>query len=188
MFKNKKIKLFILCLLIGFVIATLYFCSLNKNDLDLMLLRIKESDTFFNPINTSTDNIKILSLIILFSFIYVGFILFLGLLITEGFKIFLKSLFIYKIYKFKGVMYLLLYTIINNLMYFIILYFIFRRIINVFSILYKYRFKNENINYNLLYNNLIKLIFLVIINFIIDYVLYLNGISIINFLRYLFAF
>lgn len=183
--KNKSFKFFIICLLIGFLLSIIYYFSLKANELKTILDSINNSNPFFYIINNSIEHIKILSLVVLLSYIYIGFPLFIGLIISEGFKIFIKFIFMYKLYKFKGTMYIILYTLLHDLIYLIILYFILKRLFILFKYLYKYKIKNEVLNYNQIYNNLIRLIFFIIINFIYDYFLYLYGTNILKIFRHI---
>lgn len=182
--KNKKvIKLFIICFLIGSLISFIFYKNLNKNDLDLILYNIKENEIFFNMENNSINHIKILSICVLFSLIYIGVPILTGLIVGEGFSIFLKILFINKIYKIKGIIYMILYILLNYGFYIFILFIIFKKLINIFKILYKNKLKSEPINYHNIYLNIIRCIFLIIINFIFDYIIYLYGINILNIFK-----
>ncbi len=101
--KNKSFKFFIICLLIGFLLSIIYYFSLKSSELKTVLDSINNNNPFFYIINNSIEHIKVLSLIVLLSYIYIGFPLFIGLIISEGFKIFIKFIFMYKLYKFLNI-------------------------------------------------------------------------------------
>ncbi|MBR5662671.1 MAG: hypothetical protein IKX00_03335 [Bacilli bacterium] len=170
---RKIIRLFIICFLIGSLVAFIFYSNLNKDDLNNIINNIKENNILFNIENNSINHLKILSVSVLFSLIFIGLPIFTGILIGEGFNIFLKVLLIHKIYKFKGIIYVVLYLMINYGFYIFILFIIFKKILNIIKNLYKYKIKKETINYNSIYNNLVKCIILIIINFIFDYILFL---------------
>ena len=184
LFKNKSFKFFVICLLIGFLLSIIYYLNLNRSELKTILDNINSNNSFFAITNNSIEHIKVLSLIVLLSYIYIGFLLFIGLVISEGFKIFIKFIFMYKLYRFKGIMYIFLYTLLHDLIYLFILYVILKRLFILFKHLYKYKIKNEVLNYNQIYNNLIRLIFFIIINFLYDYFIYLYGTNILKAFRY----
>jgi hypothetical protein len=181
--ERKIIKIFIICFLIGCLISFIFYKNLNKNDLDLIIDNIKENNILFNIENNSINHLKILSISLLFSLIYIGLPILTGLLVGESFSVFLKLLLINKIYKIKGIIYMFFYTLLNYGFYIFILLIIFKRIINIIKHLYKSRFKKETLNYNLIFNNLINSIILIIINFIYDYLLFLYGSNILNIFK-----
>ena len=182
--KNHKIiKLFIFCFIIGFIIAYLFYHKIDKKDLNIIINNIKTNNILFNIENNSINHLKILSLIILFSLIFIGFPIFIGLLIGEGFNISLNFILFNKIYQFKGIIYILYYSFLNCFIYILILLILFKRIINITKALYKYKFKGESLNSSYIYTNLVKCIYLIIINLIIDYLLYLYGYNILRFIK-----
>ena len=95
--KKKKtsivIKLYIICFIVGYIIAFLFYNSLNKTEINDIVNSIKVNQILFKPVNNSITHLKILSVILLLSFFYIGFIIFLGLIISEGFKIFLRIIY-----------------------------------------------------------------------------------------------
>ena len=178
--RNKVIKIFLICFIIGLIISIIYISNMNKNDLSNIIYNIKENKIFFYTNNNLIDHLKLLSIITLFSLIYIGLPIFIGLLISEGFSISIKFILLYKIYRIKGIFYAVLYLIINNIFYLLTLYFIFKKIVKIIKILYRHKIKQENINYYQIYSSLIRIIVLIIINFIYDYILYLYGYNILN--------
>lgn len=179
-YKNKTLKLFIGLFLVGIITSILYFNYLDKDDLNIFIKAIKESNILDKPINNITNHLKILSVITMFSIIFIGFPLCSGLIISEGFDLFFRVLLLYKSYKVKGIIYGVLYYLINNLIYILLLYIIFKRIIIICKKIYKYKIKKEIINLNEIYHLLIKIIYIIIIIFISDLLLYYYGSSLIK--------
>ena len=181
--ERKIIKIFIICFLIGSLIALIFYKNIDKDNLNIIINNIKENKTFFNIENNSINHLKLLSICVLFSLIYIGLPILTGLLVGKGFSIFLKILLINKIYKIKGIIYMFFYTLLNYGFYIYILLILFKRIINIIKHLYKNKFKKETLNYNLIFNSLISSIILIIINFIYDYLLFLYGSNILNIFK-----
>ena len=78
-YKNKTLKLFIGLFLVGIITSILYFNYLDKDDLNIFIKAIKESNILDKPINNITNHLKILSVITMFSIIFIGFPLCSGL-------------------------------------------------------------------------------------------------------------
>lgn len=178
--KNKLIKVFFICLIIGSLLSLLFYFSLDKKEINSIISAVKDNKILFSVTNNTTNHLKILSVAILLSYFFIGLPLYIGLIISEGFKITLRIVILLKIYKFRGIIYAILYTIINNGIYLVLLTFIFKKIIKITRMLYKNKFKKEVLNYNLLYNYFISAISLVIIIFISDLIIYLYGNSLLN--------
>lgn len=183
--KNKIIKLFIICFLIGALISFIYFKNISKEDLNIIINNIKENELFFNVNSNAFDHLKLLSLILLFSLMFIGMPIFVGLIVGESFSLLIRFFFAYKAYKFKGVIYILLLTIFDYGIYIFILYLLFRLINKIIYTLYKYKIKNEIINYNQIYLYLKRGMYLIIINLIYDYLLCLYGIHLLKLFRYI---
>ena len=181
--ERKIIKIFIICFLIGSLIALIFYKNIDKDNLNIIINNIKENKNFFNIENSSVNHLKLLSICVLFSLIYIGLPILTGLLVGEGFSVFLKILLINRIYKIKGIIYIVFYILLNYGFYIFILLILFKRIINIIKHLYKNKFKKETLNYNLIFNNLISSIILIIINFIYDYLLFLYGSNILNIFK-----
>lgn len=178
--KNKLIKVFFICLIIGSLLSLLFYFSLDKKEINSIISAVKDNKILFSVTNNTTNHLKILSVAILLSYFFIGLPLYIGLIISEGFKITLRIVILLNIYKFKGIIYAILYTIINNGIYLVLLTFIFKKIIKITRMLYKNKFKKEVLNYNLLYNYFISAISLVIIIFISDLIIYLYGNNLLN--------
>lgn len=183
--KNKYIKLFIFLFLIGASLSYIYFNTINHDKLDILIKSVTESNILLKPINNITDHFKILSLITLFSMIFIGVPICMGLVISEGFTFFFRIILLYKAYKIKGIFYALIYYVLNNVFFVLITYIIFRKIIYIAKRIYKYKFKNENFNFNEIYNVLIKIIYLIVFMFIIDALTYLNVGKLLNIFAFL---
>ena len=183
--KNSKyFKLFIVLIIIGFISSYIYFNNIKSEDLNIIINNVKESNILLNPINNITNHLKILSVISIFSVIFIGLFISFGLIISEGFDLFFRTLLLYKIYKFNGILYALIYYLINNLIYLLILYIIFKKVILISKKIYKYKIKKEVINLNEIYLLIIKILYLIIFIFINDIIINLYGSKILK----LFAF
>lgn len=180
--KNKIIKLFIICFIIGYILAFLFYYSLDKIELKSLISAVKNSNILFKTSNNIINHLKILSVTVLLTLIFVGVPIFIGLIISEGFKICLRLIILFKIYKLKGIIYGLIYTLINNGIYLLILIFIFKKIIKIAKALYLYKIKKENINFNYLFNNYIRIITLIIFTLIFDTLIYLYGNYLLNYI------
>ena len=185
--KNKKVarntKVYILCFVTGFIIAVIFYNSLNKAEINSIINSIKVNQILFKPLNNSIIHLKILSVILLLSFIYIGFVIFLGLLISEGFKIFLRIIFLSKIYHIKGFFYGTLYTLINYGLYIYLLIFFYKKIIKICINIYKKNIKKENLDYVIMYKYLIKSIIIILTVFLTDFIIYLYGNNLISIIR-----
>lgn len=180
---NKILKLYLVCLLIGIIIGFLFYFNLNKNEIESLIISIKQNKVLFKTCNNAINHLKIMSVILVLSYFFIGIPLFIGLLITESFKITLRLIILSKIYRFKGIIYGLLYTIFNNGIYIILLIFILKKLLKIVKILYKNKIKKENINYASLYSNFINVISLTILIFISDLLIYMYGNNILNLFR-----
>ncbi|MBO4601325.1 MAG: hypothetical protein J5634_03750 [Bacilli bacterium] len=180
---SKYFKIYVITFIIGIVIAILFINNLSKNELNTILINIKKHKVLFNINNNSIDHLKILSVILVLSFIYIGMPLFIGLLISESFKISLKIILLTKIFKTRGFIYGVLYNLINGGLFIVLSYFLFKRIIRIFKKLYLNKFKGEILNYNELYNLLIKTIFLIILIFISDLLIYFYGNNVLSIFK-----
>ena len=180
---SKYFKTYVITFIVGIVIAILFINNLNKNELNTILINIKNHKFLFNINNNSIDHIKILSVILVLSFIYIGMPLFIGLLISESFKISLKIILLTKIFKTRGFIYGVLYNLINGGLFIVLSYFLFKKIIRIFKKLYLNKFKGEILNYNELYNLLIKTIFLIILIFISDLLIYFYGNNVLSIFK-----
>ena len=180
---NKILKLYLVCLLLGIIIGFLFYFNLNKNEIESLIISIKQNKVLFKTCNNAINHLKIMSVILVLSYFFIGIPLFIGLLITESFKITLRLIILSKIYRFKGIIYGLLYTIFNNGIYIILLIFILKKLLKIVKILYKNKIKKENINYASLYSNFINVISLTILIFISDLLIYMYGNNILNLFR-----
>ena len=180
---NKILKLYLVCLLIGIIIGFLFYFNLNTNEIESLIISINQNKVLFKTCNNAINHLKIMSVILVLSYFFIGIPLFIGLLITESFKITLRLIILSKIYRFKGIIYGLLYTIFNNGIYIILLIFILKKLLKIVKILYKNKIKKENINYASLYSNFINVISLTILIFISDLLIYMYGNNILNLFR-----
>ena len=174
-YRTKILKAFIFFILMGILVGFIYFSNINQDDLKIILNNVKNDNLIIlNNHNDITDHLKITSLIITFNFVYIGTVLFAGLLICEGFKLIIKSIFMYKIYKFSGLVYYLSYYFITSIIYLVLLYFIFKKIIKVTKLFYKKHIKGETINYLNIINETRVMIYHLILITISDFIIYLN--------------
>ena len=173
--KNKIIKTFIICFIVGLILSVLFYLSLDKTEIKLLVDTIKNNSILYKTSNNMINHLKILSVIIILNFLYIGIPLYIGLLISESFKIFLRLIILYKAFKIKGVIYGVIYALINNGIYIVFLLVIFKKLIKIFKIIYKYKFKKENINYSTLYYYFINTIIVLVLIFISDMLIYFYG-------------
>lgn len=183
--KSKCIKLFIVLFIVGIVISVLYFNNLEKEEINILLDSVKSSNIIYKPINNITNHLKILSVISLFSIIFIGLPICAGLIISEGFSFTFRLLLLYKLYKFKGLTYSIIYYLVGNLIYIYLLYIIFKRICLICKKIYKLKIKNESFNYTEIYNLLIKVIYIIIIILISDILIYFYGDNILKIFAFL---
>ena len=173
--KNKIIKTFIICFIVGLILSVLFYLSLDKTEIKLLVDTIKNNSILYKTSNNMINHLKILSVIIILNFLYIGIPLYIGLLISESFKIFLRLIILYKAFKIKGVIYGVIYALINNGIYIVFLLVVFKKLIKIFKIIYKYKFKKENINYSTLYYYFINTIIVLVLIFISDMLIYFYG-------------
>lgn len=166
--KNKYLKFFIMFYVLGIIISIFYFYNIDKDKINIIVTSIKENNLLLNPINNIINHLKILSVTSLFTMIFIGIPIFIGLIISEGFISFFRFIVLYKTYKMKGIIFGLIYYILNNLFYIIFLYIIFRKLIILAKKIYRLIIKKENINFSEIYNILHSIIYIIIIIFIID--------------------
>ena len=172
---NKLFKLYILLFLLGNILALLYYLNLNSNDINNIKNNIINNHTFNNIFNNSIDHLKILSIITLFSCVLIGFPLIIGLIISEGFIFLIRCLIMAKIYKFKGFIYGSIHYFINNGLFLIFIYFLFKKIYKIFKKLYNHKIKKESLNYIDIYKLMVSSLYIIIIIFILDILVYTFG-------------
>ena len=183
--KNKYFKFFSLCFLFGFVLALIYYININKNELDILINNILYNKSLYMITNNMVNHLKILCVILCFSFVFIGFPIYIGLIISEGFSFFLRILILYKIYKVRGVIYSLIYYLINNGIYIFLLYLLSKKIINIIKLIYTYKVKQEQIKFEQLLVIINRTILIIIFIFINDLILYLYGFKLIKIFAFL---
>lgn len=183
---SKCFKLFTLLFLIGVIIGTIYCFNIKKDELKTIIDSIKTSNIIYKPLNNITDHLKILSVISLFSIIFIGLPISSGLIISEGFTFIFRVFVLYKSFKIKGIIYSLIYYLICNGLYIFFLYIIFKRIILICKKIYKSKIKNETFNSSEIYNILSKIIFTIILIFISDLLIYFYADYILKIFAFLF--
>ena len=183
--KNKYFKFFSLFFLFGFVLALIYYININKNELDILINNILYNKSLYMITNNMVNHLKILCVILCFSFVFIGFPIYIGLIISEGFSFFLRILILYKIYKVRGVIYSLIYYLINNGIYIFLLYLLSKKIINIIKLIYTYKVKQEQIKFEQLLVIINRTILIIIFIFINDLILYLYGFKLIKIFAFL---
>lgn len=184
-YKLKIINIFILCFIIGLVISILFYNHFSKKELIILINNVKEKNIFSKVNNNIIDHLKILSVILVLSFIYIGIPLFIGYIISIFFKISFKLIIITKIYKLKGLIYGLLYILITEGFFIFIMYYFFKKILKLVKYIYSIKNKKDLINYNELYSILIKTIVLIIIIFISDIIIGIYGNHFLNLINFI---
>jgi len=169
---KRSFKVFLGFFLIGIVLSIIYYSNMNKSDLNNVLYNIKNNKYLI--LNNHEDmlfHLKIISIILVFNFIHIGIFFFFGLIITEGYKFMIKTLFFLKVFKNSGLIYYLIYYLITNLIYLVLLYTLLKKVIKISKLFFKKEIKKENINYldiiNLTKHSVYTLLLIVATDFII---------------------
>lgn len=174
-YKHKAFKLFIFLFIIGIILSSIYYLSLDKNEISSIKNNILNNQIFNAVFNNSIDHLKILSIITLFSSVLIGFPLLIGLVIAEGFIFFIRCLILAKIYDNIGFIYGCVHYLINNGLYLIFLYFLYKKILKIFKKLYSHKFKKESLNYLDIYKLMTSSLYIIILIFISDILVYIFG-------------
>ncbi len=170
--KHKKYLFFVLfIIIIGFSCGLIYFLIQDntiKNDIITSL-----NNSFSLKYNAILKDLISLSIILVLSFFVIGLPLGLFYLFYESLSVgFMLLSFLYA-YSFKGFIFFLFYFLINKLLFFILLIFYLRKIINIARLtigLIIYR--QDNVTKEKLIQNFIKALFITIFILIIDIILY----------------
>lgn len=169
---NKKIKLFIILFIFGIILGFIYINHFNKKELINISNCIKNNKCNLIITNNAINHIKLLSFVTLFSYIYIGVLFLFGTIISEGFIFVLRILIYYKIKHMKGLLYALIYYFLNNILYLILLFILFKKIINIVKQIYIYRKKKEISRLNIVLDNVIRSIFIILLIFGTDLLIY----------------
>ena len=169
--KHQKYLFFVLfIIIIGFSCGLIYFLIQDntiKNDIITSL-----NNSFSLKYNAILKDLISLSIILVLSFFVIGLPLGLFYLFYEGLSVgFMLLSFLYA-YSFKGFIFFLFYFLINKLLFFILLIFYLRKIINIGRLtigLIIYR--QDNVTKEKLIQNFIKALFITIFILIIDILL-----------------
>ena len=170
--KHQKYLFFVLfIIIIGFSCGLIYFLIQDntiKNDIITSL-----NNSFSLKYNAILKDLISLSIILVLSFFVIGLPLGLFYLFYESLSVgFMLLSFLYA-YSFKGFIFFLFYFLINKLLFFILLIFYLRKIINIARLtigLIIYR--QDNVTKEKLIQNFIKALFITIFILIIDIILY----------------
>lgn len=170
--KHQKYLFFALfIIIIGFSCGLIYFLIQDntiKNDIITSL-----NNSFSLKYNAILKDLISLSIILVLSFFVIGLPLGLFYLFYESLSVgFMLLSFLYA-YSFKGLIFFLFYFLINKLLFFILLIFYLRKIINIGRLtigLIIYR--QDNVTKEKLIQNFIKALFITIFILIIDIILY----------------
>lgn len=172
--KNKKYFLLVsMLLIVGLLCGIIYYFFLNKDTLELVANSFKNYNNF--RYNSIFKDLIIMSLLFIFSIFIIGVPLSLFYLFYESFSLgFLISLFIIN-FKIKGLIYILIYIIINKLFVLILMILYIKRIINISRyiigfIIYKKDDLIKNKLFNSLYTSIYYIIFVLIFNILLYFI------------------
>ena len=110
--KNKKVLVASILILLGIIIGVIYYNLLTSEIKNNIIYTLNNSNSFIY--NSIIKDLLLTSLTLVTSFFLVG--LFIGIiyLIYEGMSIGLLIAIFYNTYKFKGLLFILIYIIINK--------------------------------------------------------------------------
>jgi len=172
--KNKKaFKIIFLLILIGFIMGFLLYKKIDNTSL---LNEIKDIKTYLNTyhINFIVLHLIYLMILIIFSFTFLGLILFPLYLIYESITITYNILSFINIYHFNGLIYSLIYNILTKAIFVILVLYLFKNMINFLkNLLLFLKNKTDNKALESIIKHFRNIIFIIIIAFINDLIIYL---------------
>ncbi len=170
--KNKKYLVFMVSIvLIGLIVGIIYYYIQSSNVKNNIINIISTYDSF--KYNAIIKDLIIMSLLLISSFFIIGLPLSIFYIFYEGFSIgFLLSLF-FASFKIKGVIYLLLFLLINKIIIFILMFFFIQKIINIARYMIGYIiYKKEGLIKEKIIKNFISSLSYIIIVFFLNIFLY----------------
>lgn len=170
--RNKKYFMFILVIvLLGFLVGIFYYHFLN-NDMQNKIINTVNSISYLSNNNILKDLIVMSSLLIL-SFLIIGLPLSIFYIFYESLSIgFMINTFFIS-FKVKGLIYILLYILINKLIPFILIIIFIRKIINISRLVIGYFiYKKDAVIKEKLIINFQNSLYIIVFVFIINIILY----------------
>lgn len=182
---NKKYLTFVVTIIgIGLLFGVIYYHFLESSVQENIILTLSNFTNF--EYNAILKDLIIMSLTLVLSFIVIGTPLSIFYLFYESFSIgFLINIF-FAAYKLKGLLYIILYLIINKLLTIILIIFFIRKIINISRLIIGLIiYKNDNIIKNKLIINFKNSLYIIIFTLIINSILYFISPYITEYLSFL---
>lgn len=183
--KHKKYLLFVLSIIaIGILLGIIYYYFLGNDTQEAVISTISNFNNF--RYNAIIKDLTVMSLLLISSFFIIGIPLNIFYLFYESLSLgFLFNIF-YITFKFKGIIYILLYIIINKLLTFILIIFFVRKCIRISRyiiglIIYR---KDATIKDKII-TNFKSNLYLIVYVFIINIILYFISPYIFNGLAFL---
>lgn len=183
--QNKKYLIFVgIILLIGLCIGIIYYNLLNSEIKENISLTLINYDNF--RYNGIVKDLIIMSLLLVTSIFIVGVPCSLFYLFYESLSIgFLISIFIAN-FKFSGLIYILIYILINKFLILLIMIFFIKKIINISRfIIGIFIYRKDSLITNKLFLTLNNCMYLIIITLVINILLYFISPSIFSNLSFL---
>lgn len=183
--KHKNYLLFVVIVIaIGILIGILYYQFLNHSIKDSIITTLKTYQSF--NYNNALKDLIVMSLLLITSFFVIGLPLGIFYLFYEGISLgFLLNIF-YVTYKFKGIIYFLIYFLVNKLLILILLIFFVKRIINISRYTIGYLvYRHDNAIKEKIFNNFKKSLYTIMIVLVINIILYFLSPVIFNNLKFL---
>ena len=170
--KNKKYLIFMLSIvLIGLIVGIIYYISQSIDVKNRIISIISNYDSF--KYNAIFKDLIIMSILLVSSFLVIGIPLALFYLFYEGVSIgFLISIFLAS-FKIKGLIYLLLFLLVNKCLSFLLIFLFIQKIINIGRyVIGLIIYKNETVIKEKVIQNFISSLSYIIIIFILNIFLY----------------
>ncbi len=169
--KNKKVLVASILILLGIIIGVIYYNLLTSEIKNNIIYTLNNSNSFIY--NSIIKDLLLTSLTLVTSFFLVG--LFIGIiyLIYEGMSIGLLIAIFYNTYKFKGLLFILIYIIINKLLILFLLTLFIFKIINISRyVVGLFIYKKDNYLKEKIFINFKKSLFIIILILIVNVILY----------------
>lgn len=183
--KNKKYLIFMLIIvLIGLVVGIFYY-TFQSNEMKNNIINTLNTYSSFHY-NAIIKDLIIMSLLLISSFFIIGIPCAFFYIFYEGFSIgFLLSIFLAS-FQIKGVIYILLFLLINKTITLMIMFFFIKKIINIgrYSIGYLL-YKKEGMIKEKIINNFVSSLAYIIVIFILNIFLYFLSLFLFNHLSFL---
>ncbi len=182
---HKKYLIFTLVIIaLGVLAGIIYYNILGSSIKENIIMTVNNLKTF--EYNAIIKDLVIMSILLVSSFFIVGIPLSLFYLFYEGLSIgFLINIF-YVVYKIKGILYILVYILLNKLITLILIIFFIKKIINISRLIIGLViYKNNQTVKNKLISNFRNSLYIILFTLIINIILYFISPSIANYFNFL---